>query len=188
MSGFRVGPFDRSVLRALHKLCPIEAHETIYHISLDQLVEQGKKLILLDVDNTILPWKSEDISKELVEWVAKVKEKGMELCILSNTRHPARLIRISSQLGIDYIRDKFKPSKRMYLLALAKYKVEKEQAIMIGDQLFTDILGANRSGIDAIWVKPIAYKEFAGTKISRLGERLIRSRLYKAMKARQGKD
>ena len=59
---------------------------------------------------------------------------------------------------------------------------------MVGAQLFTDVLGANRTGIDAIWVKPIAYKEFAGTKISRLGERLVRNRLYRAMGARQVKQ
>lgn len=188
MSSFRTGTFDRSRLSALRKLCPCQACESIYEIDLDLLKKQGKKLILLDVDNTILPWKSEKYPTELIAWVAKVKEAGMKLCILSNTRHPARLIRISEKLEIDYIRDKFKPSRRMYQMALERFHIRKEEAVMVGDQLFTDVLGANRTGIDAIWVKPIAYKEFAGTKISRLGERLVRNRLYRAMSARQVKQ
>ncbi len=188
MSAFRTGPFDRSRLKTLRKLCPCQACESIYDIDLDVLKKQGKKLILLDVDNTILPWKSEEYPIELSDWVNKVKAAGMKLCILSNTRRPARLMRIVAKLEVDYIRDKFKPSRRMYQIALDRYRVNKDEAVMVGDQLFTDVLGANRTGIDAIWVKPIAYKEFAGTKISRLGERLIRNRLYRAMSARQVKQ
>jgi len=188
VSGFRTGQFDRSQLKALRKLCPCQACDSIYDIDLDALKKQGKKLILLDVDNTILPWKSEKYTAELLAWVDRIKAAGMKLCILSNTRHPARLIRIAEKLGIDYIRDKFKPSRRMYEIALERYQAQKEEAVMVGDQLFTDVLGANRTGIDAIWVKPIAYKEFAGTKISRLGERLVRNRLYRAMGARQVKQ
>lgn len=187
MSAFRIGTFDRSRLTALRKLCPSQSCETIYDIDLDALKTRNKKLILLDVDNTILPWKSEDYTSELIAWVSKVKAAGLQLCILSNTRHPARLLRICAKLEIDHIRDKFKPSKRMYEIALARYGIKKEEAVMVGDQLFTDILGANRTGIDAIWVKPIAYREFAGTKISRLGERLVRKRLYKAIVTRQVK-
>jgi len=185
MSVFRTGAFDRSRLRAFRKLCPCQACDSIYDIDLGAMKAQGKKLILLDVDNTILPWKSEEVPAELLAWVAAIREAGMQLCILSNTRRPARLMRIAAKLQVDFIRDKFKPSRRMYELALIRYKVDREEAVMVGDQLFTDVLGANRTGIDAIWVKPIARKEFAGTKISRLGERLVRNRLYRAMNARK---
>lgn len=185
MSVFRTGQFDRSRLRAFRKLCPCQACDTIYDIDLGDLKAKGKSLILLDVDNTILPWRSEEIPPELVEWVDAIKKAGMRLCILSNTRRPARLKRIAAKLEIDFIRDKFKPSRRMYEMALIRFKATREEAVMVGDQLFTDVLGANRTGIDAIWVKPIASKEFAGTKISRLGERLVRIRLYRAMNARK---
>lgn len=185
MSRFQTGTFNRERLKLFRKLCPCQAVQSIYEVDLDDLKAKGKKLILLDVDNTLLPWKSEQIPDELFEWVAAIRQAGMQLCILSNTRRPARLARIAARLDIDFIRDKFKPSRRMYELALARYKAEKCEAVMIGDQLFTDVLGANRTGIDAIWVKPIARKEFAGTKISRLGERLVCRRLYRTMGARR---
>lgn len=185
MSAFRTGPFDRSRLRVFRKLCPCQAYESIADIDVAELARQGKKLLLLDADNTILPWKGEQVPPEVAAWIASAKEAGLQLCILSNTRRPARLARIAASLQVDYIRDKFKPSRRMYLMALARYGASKEEAVMIGDQIFTDVLGANRAGIDAIWVKPIARKEFAGTKISRLGERLVCFRIYRAMGARK---
>jgi HAD superfamily phosphatase (TIGR01668 family) len=114
-------------------------------------------------------------------WIAELKSHGMSACVLSNTRRVDRLQRVAAALGVDFIRGRFKPSPRMYHQALNKYAVRPDEAVMLGDQLFTDVWGANRAGIEAIWVKPIAWREFAGTKISRMGEAIVRGALYKAL-------
>ncbi len=180
--GFRTGTFRRDAVSGLLRpLCPNRATDSILDIDLAELHREGKRLILLDVDNTLLPWRSEAIPKETTDWVTSAKALGFELCILSNTRHPERLSRLSEKMGIAFIRGKFKPNPAIYQQALREFEVTAGQAIMIGDQLFTDVLGANRCGIDAIWVRQMAPRDFVGTKVSRLGERIVRRQLYRAL-------
>lgn len=146
-----------------------------------RLAESGKRLVLLDVDNTLLPWRSESIPDSTIQWVAEALRNGLRLCILSNTRHPDRLARIAEKLGIQFLRGKFKPSPHMFRRALDQFQVSSEQAVMIGDQLFTDVWGANRAGIEAIWIRPMTGRDFLGTKVSRFGERLIRPAIYRGL-------
>jgi putative flippase GtrA len=113
--------------------------------------------------------------------VETLKSHGLALCILSNTRRVERLARVAGKLGVDFLRGRFKPSAKMYHQALKRYAVQPDEAVMIGDQLFTDVWGANRAGIEAVWVKPMARREFLGTKLSRLGEWIVRGTLYKTM-------
>jgi HAD superfamily phosphatase (TIGR01668 family) len=178
---FRVGAFDRQKLGFLRRFCPIQAVNRLTDIDPTELAHRGIKLILLDIDNTLMPWRTEDIPQTTLDWIQKAKAAGMQLCVLSNTHRVERLGRVTTKMGIEFIRDKFKPSPTMYLMALERYHCKAEEALMVGDQLFTDVWGANRAGIDAIWVKPMANREFFGTKISRCGERFIRPLLYRAM-------
>jgi len=175
VKGFKAGTFEREQMpRALRRFSPAASLERVEDVDLNALKAQGKSLVLLDVDNTLLPWKHHEFPESVHDWVARGKSLGMQFCILSNTRHPDRLDRLSKDLGVPYIRDKFKPSRKMYLLALEKYGATPEQAVMVGDQLLTDVLGANRSGIDAVWIKPVAKREFIGTRlVSRNIERVI---------------
>jgi len=162
----------------LKAICPDEAFHSISEIDLVAVAAAGKKLILLDVDNTLLPWRSEDIPQSTRDWIEVGRTAGLEFCILSNTRNVERLDRLAKELGIQAFRGKFKPSREMFRRALREYQLEPKDALMIGDQLFTDILGANRTGIETMWVKPMASKEFVGTKVSRMGERLFQHKLY----------
>src|SRR5262249_42213546 len=142
---------------------------------------RGIKLILIDVDNTLVKWRTEDFAQETLDWIAKAKSHGIDICILSNTRNPARLERLAQWLDIPAFGGKSKLSPAMYLEALQKFGLKENQAVMIGDQIFTDIFGANRAGIEAIWLQPISPHDFVGTKVSRLGERIIRGYLYRAL-------
>jgi HAD superfamily phosphatase (TIGR01668 family) len=181
MNDFRAGKFHReSVHFLLRPICPAHASLSLMDIRPGELAELGKKLVLLDVDNTLLPWRDDELPQSSLDWVAEAKAAGLELCILSNTRHPERLHRLADRLSIQYLRGRFKPSTAMYLQALKQFQVEAAQAIMIGDQLFTDILGANRAGIEAVWVRPMTPRDFVGTKVSRFGERLARPILYRS--------
>ena len=178
---FREGKFDRSKTGLLRPFCPAHAVATLPEISLDDLKAENLSLILLDVDHTIVKWKQEEFSPEVLAWIAKAKEMNFQLCILSNTRHPERLARLASVLDIETFRGKFKPSTHMYEMALAKFGKKPEEAVMIGDQIMTDVLGANRSGIDAIWVQKMEGPEFVGTKLNRVMELLVTSLLYRSL-------
>jgi hypothetical protein len=182
MSAFRTGNFDKKKLRpALHPFVPASAAERLADVDLAALWAQGKRLILLDVDHTIVQWHSEVIDDSIRSWVGEARRQGFDLCILSNTHRPERLERLAAQLGIEAVRGKRKPSRAMFRLALIKFGRRAEEAVMIGDQIFTDVWGANRSGIDAIWVRKKEGREFGGTKVSRFGERLLRGPLYRAL-------
>lgn len=182
MSEFRIGKIRRDEVRGyLQPFCPIEATQSILDVKPADLVAAKKKLVLLDVDNTLVEWRSEDIPLTTFSWIESIKAAGLQLCILSNTRHPDRLRRLTEKLKVPFLMGRFKPSRSMYRQALEKFGVKESEAVMIGDQLFTDVLGANRTGIEAIWVKQMAPVDFAGTRISRFGERLLRKRLYRHM-------
>ena len=181
MRGFRAGKYERSKLGFFKHFAPIQSVHSLADVTPEDLIAAGKKLVLVDVDNTLVEWRSEKIPESTVTWLEFMKSAGLQLCIISNTRKVERLKRLAGMLGIPYLLGRFKPSRAMYHRALEQFNVRPEEAVMIGDQLFTDILGANRSGIDAIWVKQMAPRDFVGTKISRLGERLIRGRLHRVI-------
>lgn len=187
MRYFRAGKYERErVPPLIRRFSPTESLHSLDEVRLDDLLEMGKTLILLDVDNTLMPWRASDIPDTTSQWVERAKSLGFKLCVLSNTRNPERLQRICTTLDIPFIRDRFKPSRRMYQLALEQFHTEQDQAVMLGDQLLTDVWGANRSGIDAIWIKPIHKKEFVGTSlISRNIEKAIGHFLYKYFQVEQ---
>jgi len=179
MNSFKSGKFQRDSLgRSLRHLCPAEAIHGIEEIDLDDWYQRGKRLILLDVDNTVVPWKSEEIPETTLLWLARGRALGFQFCLISNTRHRARLSALAERMELRYMVGKFKPSREMFVAALHEFQVTPEQAVMVGDQLFTDVLGANRAGIEAVWVKPSARREFMGTRVNRMLERAVRGRLY----------
>ncbi|MBS1724602.1 MAG: YqeG family HAD IIIA-type phosphatase [Armatimonadetes bacterium] len=170
--------------RHLRHFSPTSALENIESINLAGLWADGKRLILLDVDNTLIPWRSHDIPETVHAWLASARQIGFDFCILSNTRNPERLAKLAAAMEVEAIRDKFKPSRAMYNAALAKFGRTPSEAVMVGDQLLTDVLGANRAGIDAIWIKPIGQREFVGTRLlSRNVERILGSFLYRYFQA-----
>lgn len=182
MKDWQSGSFDRSRIHPVyHPFAPAHAAENLESVSLRQLWDQGKRLILLDVDNTLVQWRGENFSEPVLAWVNEAKAMGFELCIISNTRRVTRLSRLSEILGVATVRGRFKPSRDMYRLALAKFRCRPPEAIMIGDQMMTDILGANRAGIDAIWVRKMDGHEFAGTRVNRFIEGLLTGPIYRAI-------
>ena len=178
---FKRGAFDRTRAGVFHPFCPAHAVFSLIDVDLKDLWSRGKRLILLDVDHTLVMWKQEEFSPEVIHWLDQAKEMGFDLCIISNTRRVERLGRLTRKLGIETVRGKFKPSTSMYLLALEKFKKDKDQAIMIGDQIMTDVLGANRAGIESIWVQKMQGPEFVGTKINRFVEKILTGVIYRAI-------
>jgi HAD superfamily phosphatase (TIGR01668 family) len=181
---FRSGKFSRdSLASGLKPFCPTFAAMSLEELDLEELRKSGKTLVLLDVDNTLVLWRSEEIPESTMAWIERGKALGLQFCILSNTRRKERLARLAERFGIPYLTGRFKPSPEMYRLAMQRFGAEPFECVMIGDQLLTDVLGANRAGIDAIWVKPLSKHEFIGTRINRVIERVFRAAIYRALEA-----
>ncbi len=182
MTPWKSGRFERQrISRVYHPFTPAHAEDSLNCVNAQALWDRGKRLLMLDVDNTLVQWHSDEPSPEVLEWTEAAKKIGFEICIISNTTQHDRLAKIAGRIGAATVKGRFKPSRSMFRLALIKFKRKPAEAIMIGDQLITDVLGANRSGIEAIWVRRLEGKEFSGTSINRRMERMLTGPIYQAL-------
>lgn len=159
----------------LANLTPDLIANRVEDIDLAALAARGLQALLLDLDNTLCPWKSEVITPACEQWVARARQH-FRLCLVSNSIHPRRLERVANRLGIPAVRRWLfgrKPSAGAIRIALALLETAPAQAAMIGDQVMTDVLGGNRLGLYTVWVLPLSPHEFIGTKPARLVERLL---------------
>lgn len=141
-------------------------------IPLLELKADGKSAFILDLDNTVTEWNSSEITAEVAEWFAQIKAEGFKACIISNNG-AKRVEKVANVLGIPFISRAVKPRRGAFLRAVSLMEVSPHEAVVIGDQIFTDIMGGNRAGLFTILVEPIARREFFGTKISRLMEYFV---------------
>lgn len=125
----------------------------------------------MDLDNTITPWNSNTITPELAAWVKGARGLGFALCLLSNNG-PRRVAAVAHPLGIPAVARAGKPLKHGFRQALARLGLTAPETAVVGDQLFTDILGGNRLGLYTIWVEPVSRREFIGTRFTRVLEAL----------------
>ncbi len=163
-------------MRLLSSLKPNEYVTSIYHIDVKALANRGIRGILTDLDNTLVAWNSPQATPKLVAWLSHVKDLGFRVMILSNNE-TARVRAFAQPLGIPCIAPARKPRTVNFHRALAQLNVSAGETAMIGDQLFTDVLGGNRAGLYTILVQPIHPKEWFGTKVNRIAERFVLARL-----------
>lgn len=156
---------------------PDDYVERVTDIDCAELKAQGVELLILDLDNTLVPWKSSAVPEEVKGWVRGAESVGLKLAILSNTHYPGRLSRIASELGVPSIPHALKPWRFGFRKAARLAQCEFCSAVVVGDQLLTDVVGGKRAGMRTILVKPMSAHEFIGTRISRLLERGILSLL-----------
>lgn len=150
--------------------------ESIYNIDLDELKRQGIRAICSDLDNTLVPWESDHPNDKLLGWLDKVHKAGFPVFLVSNAV-PKRLEHFLQLLGVQGIGKANKPRRRAFLQALEELKLPAHQVALVGDQVFTDVLGGNRVGLFTILVVPLSQKEFIGTRIMRRLERFVMRRL-----------
>ncbi len=166
--------FNREAIRGfLKNWCPNEHVQSVVEITPEYLQHLGICALLLDLDNTITPWRSRRVPDEVVQWIEQMHSAGIKLCFVSNTRNIGRLKWLSEQLNIPYVRGPMKPRRTMLRRAMETLGVKPEETAIVGDQLFTDVWGGNRLGIYTIWVQPMHHREFIGTKISRKIEKWV---------------
>lgn len=160
------------LLRPLSLLQPHLVVPSIYELDLDMLHQQGIRGLILDIDNTVVAWGSKEVPPALRSWVEEAGKKGLGLCFSSNARSP-RVAEVSRLLGVPGIPNAAKPRRHSFRQAMYIMGTRKEETAVVGDQLFTDVLGGNRLGLFTILVNPIAAREFFFTRLVRRLERLV---------------
>ena len=135
---------------------PDEYVVSTYVIPFERLYEEGYRGVIFDIDNTLVHH-GEDSTKEIDELFREIQKIGFKTLLLSNNGEE-RINRFLKNIRSLYISNAQKPKKSNYLKALKMLNLNKNEVVFIGDQIFTDILGANRSGIPNILVK-FMYKE-----------------------------
>ncbi len=165
---------NKSPRRGADIFCPHRRARSVTEIDPQELIALGMKGVILDLDNTLAEWHKEEIALHILEWVQSLQDAGLKLCLLSNSIWSKRSERVAARLGFPNVRQAKKPSKGGFHRALHAMGTEAHHTAMVGDQMFTDILGGNRMGIYTIMVEPIHPHEFAYTKyISRPPERML---------------
>ena len=130
------------------------------------------KGLILDVDNTLI-----DYYRNLVDgaekWCEELKNEGIKCIILSNSNKRSKVEEVAEKLNIDYIMFAKKPLKSGFKRALSKLELKPEEVAVVGDQLFTDVIGAKRMNMFSILVKQVGEKDIFITKLKRPIENAI---------------
>lgn len=145
---------------------------SVKEITIDLLNKNNIKGLILDVDNTLIDF-DRKMPEGIKERIEQLKENGIKCCILSNSNKIDKVSSVANSLGIPFIHFAKKPFKKGFNKAKDLLKLEVENIAMVGDQILTDVIGANRSHMFSILVKPIEEKDYLLTKIKRPIEKVI---------------
>ncbi len=160
--------------------------ESVYNVTPEFLISLGVRAVVLDIDNTLVTYGMAEPTEEVIAWVQKLQGAGLLLSIASNN-HAPRVEKFNEKLGLFTMCESGKPSRHAVKTACAHFGVTARECAVIGDQIFTDVLCASRSGAVSILVKPLPYNENLFFKFKRACEKpFIRS--YKRREAKQNKD
>ncbi|CEP66026.1 HAD-superfamily hydrolase,subfamily IIIA [Moorella glycerini] len=141
-------------------------------IPLAALKVRGIRGLIIDLDNTVTEWGRATLDVEVYRWFAELKDQGLKACLVSNNRS-SRVQKVATALGIPAISRAGKPRRRAFYQAMAVMDTGVGSTAVIGDQVFTDVLGGNRLGLYTVLVMPINRREFIGTRMMRQVEKLI---------------
>lgn len=128
--------------------------DVIIHLTPDLIKQHCLQGLVLDVDETLLPWREKQLSPELLNWVAEIRQI-VDLWLVSNNLSQTRINSIASELDLPYIFGAGKPSRRKLRQAVEAMKHPVDRIGMVGDRLFTDVLAGNRLGMFSILVEPM---------------------------------
>ena len=144
---------------------------SIYEYDFEKAYNEGKRLILFDIDNTLVPHGA-DSTAQVDELFNKLHAMGFKTLLLSNN-NKERIERFTQNIDTLYIEESGKPHPASFIKAMRMMGLNKNQVMVIGDQVFTDILGANRAHMDNILVKYIGYYKKEKKGIRRNVEKII---------------
>lgn len=155
----------------LERFYPDEYWDSAYSIDFEKMRDEGYRGVLFDIDNTLVPHDA-PADERAIELFARLRELGMAACLISNNKLP-RVAPFAGTVGAQFIENAHKPGVKSYQKAIELMGCTKEDALFVGDQLFTDVYGAKRAGMHAVLVKPIHPKEEIQIVLKRYLERIV---------------
>ncbi|HEY9086497.1 MAG TPA: YqeG family HAD IIIA-type phosphatase [Candidatus Tyrphobacter sp.] len=141
-------------------------------VSLEELEAVGIRGLILDLDNTVVSWGGSEIAEEHLAWVRRARDRGLRLVMLSNN-FSDRVTSIARQMDIPFVANALKPSPIGFVQALRALRLPRRQVAVVGDQLFTDVLGGKLCGLYTILTEPLEARDHPITNVFRFFERLM---------------
>ncbi|WP_404404016.1 YqeG family HAD IIIA-type phosphatase [Jeotgalibacillus malaysiensis] len=151
---------------------PNEYVDSVFEITPAKLKEQGIKAIITDLDNTLVEWDRKNATPKLIKWLEGMQKEGILVTIVSNNNQ-LRVGAFSDPIGVPFIYHARKPMGRAFRQAIRDMNVKKDETVVIGDQLMTDVLGGNLNKLYTILVVPVAKTDGFFTKFNRIIERRL---------------
>lgn len=157
-------------------LSPDLYHTDVLSIDLGALAATGVSHLLIDLDNTLLPRDGSGISAEIRAWVAALPETGFSACLVSNNWH-AHVEQTAADIGLPIVAKALKPLPHAFRKGLARLQASPETSAVVGDQIFTDVLGGNLLGMTTILVTPLSASDLPHTLfLRRIESRVLAGR------------
>lgn len=169
-------------MKIFRKFYPNEYLDSTYDIDFKKYYDKGYRGILFDIDNTLVPHGAKEDNR-VIRLFEYLREIGFKTCLISNNQEP-RVKPFADKLKTPYIYNAHKPSRKNYNKAFEIMGTKKEETMFVGDQIFTDVYGANRVEMYTILVKPIHPKEEIQIVLKRYLEKIV----LKTYKSELGKS
>ena len=141
-------------------------------LDVDELVADGVRLVLLDRDNTCVPRDAAEPPAEVMAWLDRAREAGLKLCLVSNNFHSSQVRGSAEHMGVDVVDHAMKPLPFALVRAMRLMGSMPGETVMVGDQVFTDVVAGNLAGVRSVLVRPQSRKDLWYTHVFRVFERL----------------
>ena len=153
-------------------------YNNVNEIKIGFLIKNKIKALILDVDNTLID-RNKNLSKEIIEWSNELQGQGIKMYILSNTNKKEKVRAVAEKLSVPYEMFAKKPFKKGFLKIQKILNIKPENIAVVGDQIFTDIIGGNRCNMFTILVDPVDKKDYWYTAWKRPIENKIKQKIKK---------
>ena len=145
------------------------AFDTVFDLTAGELLRRGIRGLLVDLDNTLAPYLQPDPDEAIQRWVRDMERGGVRVLIFSNNHEP-RVARFSAPLGCKWLSEAGKPKPEAYEKGLCLLGLAREETAAVGDQIFTDTIGARRFGMRMLLVRPVRLKGYPLYALRRVAE------------------
>ncbi len=157
---------------------PNDYFKSVTDITYEYLIKNNIKALILDVDNTLIDY-DKNLSEDIIKWAKDLKNNNIKMIILSNSNKKEKVKNVANKLELEYFSFATKPLKRGFKKAKNKLGIDSTNIAAVGDQIFTDVIGANRMKMYSILVEPIAERDILVTRIKRPIENYIKKKYMK---------
>ena len=155
---------------------PWRREPDVASIGVDGLVEAGVRCVLIDRDNTVVPRDTKQAPESALAWLDALRAAGIKVCMVSNNFHSREVEDSARELGCEVVHHAMKPAPFAVRRALKLMGATADEAVLVGDQVFTDVMAGNLAGVRPILVDPQSTTDLWYTHIFRVFERAIGAR------------